>query len=185
MQSNFFDKSRTATIRIPRVFEEFLQSLADAKVRYLLIDGFAVSFHVRPRPTEDLDVWIELSEVNADAVVDAFDRFGFKNVDRNAFLVRNKIARAGNKPLRIEVLTTISGVEFPDCWPRRIEFDYHGIPIKLINRDDLRRNKVASARAKDLADVESIDRAKAAEQATANRPAQKKRAARKRPRPKS
>lgn len=78
MQSNFFDKSRTATIRIPRVFEEFLQSLADAKVRYLLIDGFAVSFHVRPRPTEDLDVWIELSEVNADAVVDAFDRFGLK-----------------------------------------------------------------------------------------------------------
>lgn len=97
MQSNFFDKSRTATIRIPRVFEEFLQSLADAKVRYLLIGGFAVSFHVRPRPTEDLDVWIELSEANADAVVDAFDRFGFKNVDRNAFLVRNKIARAGEQ----------------------------------------------------------------------------------------
>lgn len=102
---------------LPEDFKEFLKLLRDHRVEYLLIGGYAVGCHGYARAIDDLDVWIGIAPANADRVVKALTDFGFDLPELSAdlFPQPDKIVRMGVEPLRIEVMTSISGVEFDEC----------------------------------------------------------------------
>jgi predicted nucleotidyltransferase len=145
-------------IRLPPDFKEFLRLLSSHRVEYLLIGGYAVGYHGYPRPTGDMDVWIAVSSRNAARVVAALVEFGFRaeDVPTALFAEAGKIVRMGLPPMRLEILTTISGVEFAACYARRVEVEVDGVAVNLICLDDLRTNKKASGRHKDLNDLEQL-----------------------------
>jgi len=142
------------TIRLPTDFVEFLRLLRSEGVEYLLVGGYAVSLYGYPRATADIDVWVRRSAENAEKVVAAIRGFGFDvpSLSADLFLRPEQVIRLGLPPLRIEVLTSVSGVEFDDCWAARREMLLDGEPVWLPSLDDLRRNKAASGRPKDLED---------------------------------
>lgn len=145
-------------LELPRDFKEFLKLLRDHRVEYLLVGGYAVAFHGYTRTTNDIDVWVPMKPENADRVVEALKEFGFDKAELTPglFLAPRQIVRMGFAPLRIEVTTTIDGVEFDDCYPRRIESELEGVPVSVINLSDLKANKQASGRQKDLIDVDEL-----------------------------
>ena len=145
-------------IKLANDFKEFLKLLNLYHVEYLLIGGYAVSYHGYPRATNDLDIWVAGHPNNAERLVQVLQAFGFANSELSAtlFLQQNKIIRMGRPPIRIELLTTISGVEFAECYTKRLLAEVDGIPVNLIQLEDLKRNKRASGRFKDLNDLENL-----------------------------
>ena len=145
-------------IELPGDFDEFLRSLNDHRVDYLLIGGIAVALHGYPRATQDLDVWIDRRRANAERVVAALRAFGFDVPELTAelFLDPDRIVRMGVSPLRIEILGEIAGVEFADCLPRAVTFAIGGADVPVISLTDLRRNKAAAGRPKDLDDLANL-----------------------------
>jgi len=143
---------------LPKDFKEFLRLLRAHRVEYLLIGGWAVGYYGYPRSTDDLDIWIAISQVNAERVVKVLTDFGFgvPEISTDLFLKQDKIVRMGVEPVRIEVMTSISGVEFDECYRGRLETTLNDVPVSLINLRHLRINKQASGRAKDLADLENL-----------------------------
>ncbi len=139
-------------------YKEFLRLLRAHGVEYLLIGGWAVGYHGYPRATYDLDVWIAISPANAKRVVKALSEFGFSvpELSTDLFLQPDKIVRMGVEPKRIEVMTSISGVEFDECYRGRLETKMNDVPVSLISMRDLKINKKASGRLKDLADLEQL-----------------------------
>ena len=144
-------------LELPNDFKEFLRLLNSHQVSYLLVGGFAVGFHGYPRATSDIDVWVEISEPNATKLVAAIDEFGFSEVTVDLFLQPEKIIRMGVPPMRIEILTTISGVDFDACYPNRLDETMDGVPVPIISLEDLKKNKLASGRHKDLNDLEQLE----------------------------
>jgi hypothetical protein len=147
-----------ATIRLPPDFKEFLRLLNAHEVEYLLIGGYAVGYHGYPRATADMDIWIAIHPANAAKTVAALKEFGFDPPDLSPelFLQEWQIIRLGVPPVRIEIATTISGVDFAECYAKRVEDTIDGIRAKLISRDHLKRNKQAAGRHQDLADLEHL-----------------------------
>ena len=145
-----------ATIRLPPDFRDFLKLLNSNRVEYLLIGGYAVNYYGFSRATADLDIWIAISPDNAERVANAVREFGFVQAAADAFIEPRKVIRMGLPPLRLEILTSISGVEFADCYARRVQVQLDGIPISLIEIEDLKRNKQASGRLKDQLDLEHL-----------------------------
>lgn len=147
-----------ATIQLPPDFKEFLQLLNTHKVEYLLIGGYAVGYYGYPRATGDMDIWIAVHPNNARRLVATLREFGFALPDLNEtlFLQQNRITRMGVPPLRLEILTSISGVEFADCYASRSVVVIDGVEVSLISLDNLKKNKKASARHKDLNDLENL-----------------------------
>jgi predicted nucleotidyltransferase len=145
-------------IELPPDFSEFLRSLTSRGVRYLVVGGYAVAWHGYPRSTQDLDVWIGIDPVNAAATAEAIREFGFDtpNLGAALFLERGRVVRMGYPPIRIEVLTSVSGIEFEDAWGRRIEAELGSVTVPLINLEDLKTNKRAAGRHKDLDDLEHL-----------------------------
>ena len=142
-------------IRLQVDLKEFLKSLASNRVEYLLIGGYAVGYYGYPRPTGDLDVWIAINPQNAERVVIALSEFGF-DASSELFLEENSVVRMGVPPFRVEILTTIDGVDFRECYEKRNIAEIDGVEVALINLRDLRLNKKASARLKDLNDLEHL-----------------------------
>jgi len=145
--------------RFPADLREFLKLLNSARVEYLLIGGYAVGYYGHPRATGDLDIWVAVSDKNAHKLVRILKDFGFDVPDLKPelFLEMNRIVRFGEPPLRIEILTTISGVVFQDCFARRARVKFAGLRVNLISFEDLKKNKAASARPKDLADLHALE----------------------------
>lgn len=141
-------------------YKEFLRLLRAHGVEYLLIGGWAVGYYGYPRATYDLDVWIAISPANAARVVKALAEFGFglTELSTDLFLQPDKIVRMGVEPVRIELMTSISGVEFEECYRERLETTLKGVPVSLINLRHLKINKEASGRLKDLADLEQLSK---------------------------
>ncbi len=139
-------------------FKEFVQALNDNNVRYLIIGGYAVAFHGHPRYTKDLDVWIELSQENGDNLVKAIAQFGFGSLGLTSedFLEPDQIIQLGYPPNRIDILNTLKGVTFEECYKARVETTFEGIDINFIDLDNLRKNKQATGRLQDLADLEKL-----------------------------
>jgi len=130
--------------------------LTSSEVEYLIIGGYAVNFHGFSRATADLDIWIDNSSKNADRLARVVRQFGFANAKAEDFLQPGKIIRMGVPPVRLEILTSISGVDFRDCYTRKIDVDWDGVQVPVIHRDDLIKNKQASGRLKDRLDVEEL-----------------------------
>jgi len=145
-------------VELPSDFREFLRLLADSEVEYLVIGGYAVGYHGYPRATQDLDVWIASHPENADRMVEVLRRFGFDvpELNRDLFLKEDTIVRMGLPPIRIEVATTLSGVEFARCFANRVEDDLDGVHVSIISLPDLKANKKAAGRHKDLDDLEHL-----------------------------
>ena len=147
-----------AMTQLPQDFKEFLKLLNDHKVEYLLIGGYAVGYHGYPRATADMDIWIAMDPANAGKIVAALKEFGFNSPDLSAdlFLKEKQIIRMGVPPVRIEIATTISGVNFGDCFDKRLVAELDGVKVNLISLSHLKINKRASARHQDLADLENL-----------------------------
>jgi predicted nucleotidyltransferase len=140
-------------------FKEFIQSLNDNNVRYLIIGGYAVAFHGYPRYTKDLDVWVWLNKDNAANMVKALDQFGFGSLGLEAkdFLSPDEIIQLGYPPNRIDILTTLPGVDFQSCYDTRVEVTIDEIMVNFINLENLKKNKRATGRLQDLADLENLE----------------------------
>jgi hypothetical protein len=147
-----------ATIQLPPDFKEFLRLLNAHKVEYLLIGGYAVNYHGYPRATADMDIWVAVHPANADRIVAALKEFGFDlpELSPELFLRPWQIIRLGVPPVRIEIATTISGVDFAECYVQRVQDTLDGVPVSLIGLDHLKRNKKVSGRHQDLADLEHL-----------------------------
>ena len=145
-------------MQLPDDFREFLKLLNSHKVEYLLIGGFAVGYYGYPRATNNIDVWVARTEINATKLVAALDEFGFGTADLKPeiFLIPGKILRMGVPPMRVEVLTGISGVEFGSCYAARIQVTLDGVEVQMISLNDLKINKRASGRHKDLDDLDHL-----------------------------
>lgn len=143
---------------LPRDFRDFLKLLSFKRIEYLLIGGYAVGYYGYPRATADMDIWIAVSKENAKKMTEAIKDFGMTTPDlkESIFLEPGRMIRMGNPPIRIEVLTEVSGVNFKQCYARRKEIKIDGIKVKIISFEDLVKNKKASGRHKDLNDVENL-----------------------------
>ena len=139
-------------------FKEFLRLLNANRVDYLLVGGYAVGLHGYPRATVDLDVWVRPTPVNAESVLQSLREFGFDApvLESRLFIDPRSIVRFGVPPFRIEVMTSIDGVEFDACRARAVEFDVEGVPVPVISLADLKINKRAAGRHQDLADLENL-----------------------------
>jgi hypothetical protein len=146
------------TLNVPPDFKEFLRLLADHQVEYLLIGGYAVGYHGYPRATADMDIWIAVNPQNAHKLVAALKAFGFDTPELSPelFLEEGQIVRMGVRPMRIEIMTSATGVKFDECYKARLVDELDGVTTNIIDLDHLKINKKALDRYKDLADVENL-----------------------------
>lgn len=139
-------------------WREFLSALLSENTRFLLIGAHALAFHVEARLTEDIDVFVEPTEENAQRVGRALAKFGFGGLIDVAELAKpDRVFMLGRKPWRIDILTGIDGLTFEEAWATREHVDFHGVGLYIIGRDALLVNKRASGRKKDLVDVELLE----------------------------
>jgi hypothetical protein len=137
---------------------EFIGLLNSLKVEYLVVGGHAVAFHGHPRFTGDIDFFIRATPENADRVLLALDAFGFGALGITAadLTEPSRVLQLGRPPNRIDILTSISGVEFDSAWASRAPADLDGHAVNFIGIDALLKNKQASGRPKDLADAAKL-----------------------------
>ena len=144
-------------------FRDMIGLLNAERVEYLLIGGWAVSFHARFRMTEDIDFWVRPSRENAERVMRALVRFGAPvdglGLSEQDFATPRFGIQFGRPPVRIDLLTTMKGLDFEKAWANRVVEKLGGIDVNVIGRDDLLRNKIEVGRDKDLLDVAAIKKA--------------------------
>jgi len=143
-------------IQIHSDFKEFLKLLNSQSVEYMLIGGYAVGYYGYPRPTGNMDIWIARNKENVQKLMGVLMDFGFELSDVSAelFMQPDQIIRMGVPPLRLEIITSISGRDFSDCYPRRIVAEIDKIMVSLIGFNDLKEK--ASGRHKDMDDLEKL-----------------------------
>ena len=144
-----------------RDFNDLFCAFNAHEVRYLVVGAYAVTFHARPRFTQDLDLWIDPAPDNAQRVWRALASFGAPMHDLSVreLSAPDLVVQLGVAPNRIDVLTGIEGVRFDEAWPDRVEAHYDRTPIHIVSRDILIRNKRALGRPQDLLDLEALERA--------------------------
>jgi hypothetical protein len=136
-----------------------LSVLLAENVEFLLVGSYAVAAHGRARATEDLDIWVHLTVDNSQKVMRALVRFGAPttSLSEKDFQDPDVVFQMGAPPLRIDLLTAIDGVNFPEAWSKRQEWIVEGLSVPVLGRSDLIANKKAVGRAKGLADVEALE----------------------------
>ncbi len=141
-----------------RDFKEFIRSLNDNHVRYLVVGGYAVAFHGHPRYTKDIDIWIEMTQANVEKVIKSLAQFGFGSLGlkEEDFLIPDQTIQLGYPPSRIDLINTLSGVDFETCYSSRVQIEIEGTQVNFIDLENLKKNKQASGRLQDLADIESL-----------------------------
>ena len=147
-------------MELTRDLREFLSLLANNEVRFMIVGGAAVNAYGLIRGTEDLDCWIARDHANAERVLRALDVFGFGAADLAVedLTESGKVIMLGRKPNRLDILTSITGREFDDCYARRRLLPLDGIELPFISLSDLLANERATGRAKDLGDVEEFEK---------------------------
>lgn len=125
----------------------------------MVVGGYAVALHGYPRYTKDLDVWIELSLENAENIIIALKKFGFGSLDLKPdyFLEAGQVIQLGYPPNRIDILTSLQCVSFEDCYKARVQVDIQGVLINFIDLEGLKKNKQATGRLQDLADLKNLE----------------------------
>ena len=139
-------------------FKEFIELLNRKGVRYLIVDGYAVAAHGYPRYTKDLDIWIENSEENARMILAVLDEFGFGDfeIDVDDFIEPEHVIQLGLPPNRIDLVTSLTGLDFSECYESRVAFCLGDLGVNLIDVESLKKNKAATARPQDLADLDNL-----------------------------
>lgn len=139
-------------------FKEFIALLNENEVMYLVVGGYAVGFHGCPRYTKDIDIWLEATPKNAHRIITVLHKFGFGSLGLTVddFLTPDMVIQLGYAPVRIDLLTSMAGIVFKDCYKKRVTEKIENIDVHFIDRDSLIINKRASGRYQDLADVEKL-----------------------------
>lgn len=139
-------------------FKELLECLNSRGVEYLIVGGYAIAFHGAPRFTGDIDIYVRPDPDNGQRIVAALTDFGFGGLDITAddFAAPHRVVQLGVAPVRVDLITSISGVAWDEARAGSVPGDYGGVAVRFIGLAALIANKRASARAKDLADLEAL-----------------------------
>jgi predicted nucleotidyltransferase len=140
-------------------YKDMLRALSDEKARFLLVGAYAMAAHGYLRATMDMDIWVMPSALNADAVLKALENFGapLENLSKEDLQESDTIFQIGVAPRRIDIITGVSGLQFEETFERSQPIDIDGLEIRVPSIKDLIRNKKASGRTKDIADVEALE----------------------------
>jgi len=146
-------------MKVSKDFEEFFELLNKNNVRYLVVGGYAYAIHAEPRFTKDLDIFVQRNKKNAVKILKTLTDFGFGSLDisENDLLKSDRVIQLGNPPLRIDLLTSISGVGFDEAWENKVTGKYGSQTVYFIGKNDLRKNKEKTGRKSDLEDLKNLD----------------------------
>jgi len=141
-----------------RDFVDLLRAFTDADVRFLVVGAYALAHHGRPRATGDLDVWVEAIPANAARIMRALAAFGapMQEVDERDFAQPGAVFQMGVAPVRIDILTELTGLQFADAWATRVSGAFGDLTVDFIGRDAFIANKRALGRTKDIGDIEGL-----------------------------
>jgi len=144
---------------INRDFREFIELLNKNDVKYLVVGGYALAFHGYPRFTKDIDFWVWVDKVNAGKIMRTLQEFGFSSLDisEEDFLSPGYVVQLGQPPARIDLLTSVTGLEFEECYASRVHVDIQGVEIDFVDLESFKKNKKAVGRHQDLADLENLE----------------------------
>ena len=139
-------------------FKEFIELLNKNNVQYLVVGGYAVALHGYVRTTKDLDFWISSTFENAEKIVIVLREFGFNSLDIKVedFIRKGSVIQLGYPPYRIDILNEIDGVDFEDCFNKKLVIKIDGIDVNLIDLESLKKNKGSTGRLQDRADLEEL-----------------------------
>jgi hypothetical protein len=145
-------------MKLPKDSREFIALLNEAKVKYLVIGGYAVAWHGHPRFTGDVDFFVERSPENAKALAAVMEQFGMGSLDLSEadFTEPNINIQLGRPPQRIDILTFADGVDFAEAWESKVVADWDGLSVNLISLKHLLENKRTTGRPQDLADIDKL-----------------------------
>lgn len=140
-------------------FKEFVELLNSNRVEFLVVGGYALAAHGHPRYTGDIDVWYRPTTANVSKLLQVLEAFGFGDVGITAedLSTPGAVIQLGYAPARIDLLSSIDGVEFSECYGRRIDVTVMGLTLPVISVSDLRTNKLTVGRPQDIADVAALD----------------------------
>ncbi len=140
-------------------FREFIGLLNKNDVKYLVVGGYALAFHGYPRYTKDIDFWIWIEKENAEKIMRTLQSFGFSSLDlkEEDFLSPGHVVQLGRPPRRIDLLTSVTGLDFEDCYPSRVHASIQGLDIEFLDLESFKKNRKAVGRYQDLADLENIE----------------------------
>jgi hypothetical protein len=143
-------------------FTELLLAFNEHNVEYLIVGAHALAAHGHVRATKDLDVWVRPEPPNAQKVLQALSVFGapLSGLTAEDLSRKETVFQIGLPPLRIDIITSIDGVEFAEAWPDRVETSFGDVPAFVISRHHLITNKKTTARLQDLADVQQLESTK-------------------------
>ncbi|MFV1985592.1 MAG: hypothetical protein ACC657_18745 [Thiohalomonadales bacterium] len=144
---------------INKDFKEFIALLNKNNVKYLVVGGYALAFHGYPRYTKDIDFWVWVEKENAKNLLTTLKDFGFTSLGltEEDFLTPGYVVQLGQPPARIDLLTSVTGLEFEACYKSRMHIEIQGAEIDFIDLDSFKKNKKAVGRHQDLADLENLE----------------------------
>ncbi len=144
---------------INKDFKEFIELLNKNDVKYLVVGGYALAFHGYPRFTKDIDFWVWVDEENAKNILKTIKEFGFSSLDikQDDFLSPGYVVQLGQPPARIDLLTSVTGLEFEECYKSKVHTEILGSEIDFIDLENFKKNKKAVGRHQDLADLENLE----------------------------
>ena len=145
-------------MKLDKDFNEFVALFVANDVRFLIVGGYALAAHGLPRATGDLDAWVWVNPENALKVLSSLEEFGFTGlgITTDDFTRADSIVQLGYPPYRIDILTSIDGIEFNAAWENRLMVNLDGIEVPFISRTDLILNKRLVGRPQDIADVKRL-----------------------------
>ena len=145
-------------MKLPQDFRELLELFNAKGVEYMIVGSYALAYYGAPRYTGDLDIFVRRTEVNAQRIIGALNEFGFAfpNLTWNDFVKDDTVIQLGVPPVRIDILTFLSGMDWNTASSHKVPDEIDGVPVFVIGREDYIVNKKASGRAKDLADIEAL-----------------------------
>lgn len=139
-------------------FSTFVRLCEEKKVEYIVVGGYAVAIHGYPRYTGDIDIWYRQTESNCAKIIEVVDEFGFASLQLSTddLMEPEIIIQLGRPPRRIDLVSTIDGISFDDAFPNAIIERLNDVPVRIISKTDLIKNKSASGRHRDLDDIENL-----------------------------
>jgi hypothetical protein len=146
-------------MELPPDYRDLICAFNDAECEYLIVGGYAMGAHGQPRYTGDIDLFFRRTAENAEKIIIAVRKFGYSSPDLTAesLIEPGMVHYFGRPPLRVDLLNTLSGIDFEKAWTNRVFVDHEGLRLPILSKNDLIANKRASGRLKDLADLEVLE----------------------------